>query len=1637
MSKNDKKKLNDSSYSGDEDRYESSLGITENENITSSNILVNSMKIVDNDFNKFINNEDLNFSVDSSFDYSNSNATNLKNKKDEVSLVELNDKKKEKYSVLKEKNKNDNLNLTNYELNKNNKLTKIATLIDNNGNEKNKILNKNKNLYNIDNDQIKDKGKNKNELNIDINIENEEMNTFEKEKNIYEHSPFCQEGYANSNNLNNNNSIINNNMNKDPIYLNGNNSGSNIGFSNHLVQKNKNYDRVINSKVNDLSISNDYLNSSLMSSMLYKENELCFIKYLIVCNFKSYENENIIGPFSKFTAIIGPNGSGKSNIMDCICFVLGINNKYLRIKNLKNLIYHKENEKIDNLNKRECYVKLILECNKENVEIKRTLNYKGVNNFYINDKLVDHKEYMNFLRKNRIETKTKTCLIFQGDIEEIINKKPTELSKLFEYISGSDEYEQIYEDIKDKLKEKQIICKNYLNEKKKIEQELKIHKIQMNENVEHNQLKDDYENDIKILYLFRLYHYLKKKEKFKEDLLNFKEEKMEFEQDILSKNKKIANDLEKNKLIKKKEFLKLEDQIKNQKNQLNDLKIHLNEINEKRKFCENSLNKVQANEKIKKNMENHCSNFINNLNHQIKEQNKKLEDEYRNKLKINLKFFNKYDNIKKFFKQNYPNTYELLKDEKYINKINVNNYNDEEQFKNYNVIQLIENLDDYKKCKEKYLYLCANSNININNYSNLAFSLKKDIKELQEECDNFSRKKQKEILEHESEKLSLDELNDRIKKLNYLIDQDKKCIESDKNKLRELNMSISNNEKQIEHLDEEINVLNIHKNELIFFEKRKEVIKSLKNMYGDDEIYDEVSNLYEVSNQLYYTAVNNVIHKYNNFLVVKNIETCIKCIKYLKDNKLHKMDFIPFENFVSNLKKKKEKKNMSDSMMDDSSMYVNSEKSSYNIIDKVINTFKKKNIILANNCLVCNENYKILFDYLIGTNTLIVESIKDAEDIKDKFPQLNINVVTLKGHIVSKHNNLIIDISSRYADKEKYNNRRLNINLYNKLVNEKDMCRNNINECNKKIIEINESLSKKNSELELNKKKISSILIKKDIFEKEIEAKTMVINTYEEKISKLKNIDIKNKMNTLNNYENELLKERNSLSSFQKDSFEILNNKFKVENIYEAIENNGKEIEKINENIDRIKNNIKKLNDDINELLDKKNEINLFHKKDKVLKEEDIKKELDDLKEEENDFNNKINEINVVINNLENHKLTLLKDLNQINQELNDLREDINNNFEKYETIENKIENSQKKIEIYKNFIKDLINECDINSINIFMTNNILKDIDDEHDDCHENNNKKKRKKKKKHIKQNNKYEKRKSKLLEESENEENNTSSTSNDTTEDTENEEEDDDIFLSNVSFDILSEELKNLENEKDINNEKEKLEKEIEKKKKFLKLRNVNSNAEKEYEQLAEKLKVVDASLSQERKECNLFERNFRILQKKRSYKFLHCFNYIKNIIDNVYNNLTYNVKHHVGGQAFLDLCNYNEFNKDDEPFYCGIKYNNMPPMKRYFEISELSGGEKSISALALIFSIQKYINNSFIILDEVDANMDPLKISSLTRYLNSINSQVIVISLKEKFFSKSQTLIGVYKNKHKKCSKTVTLDISKYRQDVINN
>lgn len=45
---------------------------------------------------------------------------------------------------------------------------------------------------------------------------------------------------------------------------------------------------------------------------------------------------------------------------------------------------------------------------------------------------------------------------------------------------------------------------------------------------------------------------------------------------------------------------------------------------------------------------------------------------------------------------------------------------------------------------------------------------------------------------------------------------------------------------------------------------------------------------------------------------------------------------------------------------------------------------------------------------------------------------------------------------------------------------------------------------------------------------------------------------------------------------------------------------------------------------------------------------------------------------------------------------------------------------------------------------------------------------------------------------------------------------------------------------------------------------------------------------------------------------------------------------------------------------EPYNAGIKYHAMPPMKRFRDMEQLSGGEKTIAALALLFAIHRSVD-----------------------------------------------------------------------------
>uniref|UniRef100_A0A8C0IV52 Structural maintenance of chromosomes protein 1A n=1 Tax=Chelonoidis abingdonii TaxID=106734 RepID=A0A8C0IV52_CHEAB len=120
--------------------------------------------------------------------------------------------------------------------------------------------------------------------------------------------------------------------------------------------------------------------------------------------------------------------------------------------------------------------------------------------------------------------------------------------------------------------------------------------------------------------------------------------------------------------------------------------------------------------------------------------------------------------------------------------------------------------------------------------------------------------------------------------------------------------------------------------------------------------------------------------------------------------------------------------------------------------------------------------------------------------------------------------------------------------------------------------------------------------------------------------------------------------------------------------------------------------------------------------------------------------------------------------------------------------------------------------------------------------------------------------------------------------------------------------------------------------------------------------------------------------------------------------------------------------------EEPYLDGINYNCVAPGKRFRPMDNLSGGEKTVAALALLFAIHSYKPAPFFVLDEIDAALDNTNIGKVANYIkeqSACNFQAIVISLKEEFYTKAESLIGVYPEQGD-CviSKVLTFDLTKY-------
>ncbi|MBR6099369.1 chromosome segregation protein SMC [bacterium] len=161
----------------------------------------------------------------------------------------------------------------------------------------------------------------------------------------------------------------------------------------------------------------------------------------------------------------------------------------------------------------------------------------------------------------------------------------------------------------------------------------------------------------------------------------------------------------------------------------------------------------------------------------------------------------------------------------------------------------------------------------------------------------------------------------------------------------------------------------------------------------------------------------------------------------------------------------------------------------------------------------------------------------------------------------------------------------------------------------------------------------------------------------------------------------------------------------------------------------------------------------------------------------------------------------------------------------------------------------------------------------------------------------------------------------------------------------------------------------------------------------EELKEKIEI----LTKERKE--ILDRMSGYEQQKKE-AFLKSYNNINENFKEVFHNLS-------EGEGELVLEN------PEEPLSGGLDMKVSIRDKKHQRLGSLSGGEKSITALAFVFAIQKYLPSPFYALDEVDANLDTMNVERIAQMVQkqSKDTQFIVVSHRKPMIESANRTIGV--------------------------
>mmetsp|Transcript_63034 Transcript_63034/g.173128 ORF Transcript_63034/g.173128 Transcript_63034/m.173128 type:complete len:205 (-) Transcript_63034:810-1424(-) len=192
------------------------------------------------------------------------------------------------------------------------------------------------------------------------------------------------------------------------------------------------------------------------------------------------------------------------------------------------------------------------------------------------------------------------------------------------------------------------------------------------------------------------------------------------------------------------------------------------------------------------------------------------------------------------------------------------------------------------------------------------------------------------------------------------------------------------------------------------------------------------------------------------------------------------------------------------------------------------------------------------------------------------------------------------------------------------------------------------------------------------------------------------------------------------------------------------------------------------------------------------------------------------------------------------------------------------------------------------------------------------------------------------------------------------------------------------------------------------------NGNISAVAEYKQRVAEFKQRVAEFDEVTSARDAKRVEYEDLRKQRLDEFMAGFKVIGMKLKEMYRMIT------LGGDADLELVD------SLDPFSEGIQFSVRPPKKSWKVIANLSGGEKTLASLALVFALHHYKPTPLYVMDEIDAALDFRNVSILGTYIKerARNAQFIIVSHRNNMFELSDRLVGVYKVNN--AAKAVAID-----------